>query len=164
MIIEISSGLASKEFTLYVIFPSKSDRRLSTLELKQYVFRKLNKYYEKTHEVQQFETEIAKKAAFAESQRISEDSKQDHKKPLSPQITVDASKAQAVIMQRDAQIKILENENQLLRALATIGIITNTYVHEIRGSTNTSALATPTHTDTIPEAISVGAMMRTAGG
>lgn len=121
-----------KNFLLRVIQLFEDDR--------QYVFRKLNKYYEKTHEVQQFETEIAKKAAFAESQRISEDSKQDHKKPLSPQITVDASKAQAVIMQRDAQIKILENENQLLRALATIGIITNTYVHEIRGSTNTLGL------------------------
>jgi len=34
----------------------------------------------------------------------------------------------------------LEDENQLLRALATIGIITNTYVHEIRGSTNTLGL------------------------
>lgn len=121
-----------KNFLLAVIQLFEGDR--------QYVFRKLNVYYEKTHPTQQFETEIAQKAAFAESQKKREGSEASQQKVPASQITIEASKAQAVISQRDAQIQSLEDENQLLRALATIGIITNTYVHEIRGGTNTLGL------------------------
>lgn len=45
-----------KNFLLAVIQLFESDR--------QYVFKKLNAYYEKTHPTQQFETEITQKAAF----------------------------------------------------------------------------------------------------
>lgn len=130
--VETPEFLILKNFLLRVIQLFEGDR--------QYVFRKLSTYYEITHPTQQFETEIAQKAAFAESQKKQEGSKPSQQASQSPQTTVEASKAQAVIAQRDAQIQSLENENQLLRALATIGIITNTYVHEIRGSTNTLGL------------------------
>jgi len=121
-----------KNFLLRIIQLFEGDR--------QYVFRKLSAYYEKTHPTQQFEAEIAQKAAFAEAQKKQKGSELSQQKAPMPLITVEASKAQAVIAQRDAQIQTLEDENQLLRALATIGIITNTYVHEIRGSTNTLGL------------------------
>ena len=121
-----------KNFLLAVIQLFESDR--------QYVFKKLNAYYEKTHPTQQFETEITQKAAFVEAQKKQDGNTLSQNAALGVQTTVEASKAQAVIDQRDAQIRSLENENQLLRALATIGIITNTYVHEIRGSTNTLGL------------------------
>ena len=130
--VETPEFLILKNFLLRVIQLFEGDR--------QYVFRKLSTYYEITHPTQQFETEIAQKAAFAESQKKQEGSKPSQQASQSPQTTVEASKAQAVIAQRDAQIQSLEDENQLLRALATIGIITNTYVHEIRGSTNTLGL------------------------
>ena len=48
---------------------------------------------------------------------------------LGVQTTVEASKAQAVIDQRDAQIRSLENENQLLRALADISLPARCTVH-----------------------------------
>ena len=121
-----------KNFLLAIIQLFESDR--------QYVFRKLSAYYEKAHPTKQFETEIAQKAAFAETRKKQEDCEPSRQETPIPQTTVEASKAQAVIAQRDAQIQSLEDENQLLRALATIGIITNTYVHEIRGSTNTLGL------------------------
>lgn len=130
--VETQEFLILKNFLLRILELFESDR--------QYVFRKLSSYYEKTHPTQQYETEIAKKAAFVESQKRREGSEQYHDTSPTPQTSVDASKAQAVIEQKDAQIQNLEDENQLLRVLATIGIITNTYVHEIRGSTNTLGL------------------------
>lgn len=130
--VETAEFQVLKNFLLHVIQLFESDR--------QYVFRKLSSYYDKTHPTQQFEIEIAQKAALAKSQKSQEANKTPQQLPPSPQTTVDASKAQAVIAQRDTQIRILEDENQLLRALATIGIVTNTYVHEIRRSSNTLGL------------------------
>lgn len=113
---------------------------------RQYVFRKLNEYYERTHPTEEYEREIARKAAGAKPNEKA--GQTDEHNTDNPQTAgegqsstlVDAQKAQAVIAQRDATIQALENENQLLRALATIGIVTNTYVHEIRGDTNNLGL------------------------
>ena len=121
-----------KSFLLRIIQMFESDR--------QYVFRKLDAYYDKIHPTRQFEVEIAQKAAYKKEQSNAVGADTGSSKPVDSNSTVDAAKAQAVIEQRDAQIRNLEDENQLLRALATIGIITNTYVHEIRGSTNTLGL------------------------
>lgn len=52
-------------------------------------------------------------------------------------LTVKASEAKKVIDQKDSIIRELEDENKLLRALATTGIVTNTYIHEIKGITHT---------------------------
>ena len=121
-----------KSFLLRILQLFESDR--------QYVFRKLDAYYDKTHPTQQFETEIAQKAAYAKNQGTQTDDDPSSQGTSNSSVTVDAAKAQAVIDQKDAQIQSLEDENQLLRALATIGIITNTYVHEIRGNTSTLGL------------------------
>ena len=121
-----------KSFLLRILQLFESDR--------QYVFRKLDAYYDKTHPTQQFEAEIAQKAAYAKNQGTQTNDDPGSQGTSNSSVTVDAAKAQAVINQKDAQIQSLEDENQLLRALATIGIITNTYVHEIRGSTSTLGL------------------------
>lgn len=120
-----------KNFLLKIIQKFEKDR--------QYVFRKLSAYYDSTHPTEQFEEEIAKKASLSPNNDLKPTSETDDtSKDIST--LVDASKAQAVIDKKDAQIKNLEDENQLLRALATIGIVTNTYVHEIRSSANNLGL------------------------
>ena len=126
-----------KRFLLRVIQLFEEDR--------QYVFRKLSEYYDKTHPTEKFEKEIAKKAA-AHKKGNSNDTKDvgdtdgiNDVDSVSSNY-VDAVKAQAVIDKKDALIQTLEDENQLLRALATIGIVTNTYVHEIRANTNSLGL------------------------
>ena len=120
-----------KNFLLKIIQKFEKDR--------QYVFRKLSAYYDSTHPTEQFEEEIAKKASLSPNNDQQPTSKTDDtSKDIST--LVDASKAQAVIDKKDAQIRNLEDENQLLRALATIGIVTNTYVHEIRSSANNLGL------------------------
>ncbi|MBR5545176.1 MAG: sensor histidine kinase [Clostridia bacterium] len=120
-----------KNFLLKIIQMFENDR--------QYVFRKLSSYYDLTHPTQQYEKEIATKAANSKNEP--EGNKDDNNsEPSISQNYVEASKAQAVINKKDAQIQNLENENQLLRALATIGVVTNTYVHEIRANTNNLGL------------------------
>ena len=120
-----------KNFLLKIIQMFENDR--------QYVFRKLSLYYDLTHPTQQYEKEIATKAANSKNEH--EGNKDDNNsEPSISQNYVEASKAQAVINKKDAQIQNLENENQLLRALATIGVVTNTYVHEIRANTNNLGL------------------------
>lgn len=126
-----------KSFLLKIIERFERDR--------QYVFRTLCSYYDITHPTEKFEAEIAKKAMIA-AQHLSDShsTENNSEKPKygndgstkSLASSVDASKAQAVINKKDEQIKALEDENQLLRVLATIGIVTNTYVHEIRANTN----------------------------
>lgn len=49
---------------------------------------------------------------------------------------VRASDAQKVIDHKDSIIQNLQDENKMLRALATTGIVTNTYIHEIKGITH----------------------------
>lgn len=120
-----------KNFLLRIIQMFEQDR--------QYVFRKLSDYYDLTHPVEQFEAEIEKKAALSPSKNVkAQDETNDNS--FNNLSLVNASKAQAVIDKKDAQIRNLEDENQLLRALATIGIVTNTYVHEIRSSANSLGL------------------------
>lgn len=120
-----------KNFLLKIIHRFEQDR--------QYVFRKLSAYYDITHPTAQYEKEIARKAASS-SQKAAASINEADDKHDSQSSLVDAGKAQAVIDKKDAQIRILEDENQLLRALATIGIVTNTYVHEIRSSANNLGL------------------------
>lgn len=113
-------------------------------EDRQGVFRKLSKYYDVTHPVAQFEKEIHDKAQNKGGEQPKDHIADDGNAsalPIPAESThVEASKAHAVIKHKDAQIQSLENELQLLRALSTIGILTNTYVHEIRGNTNNLGL------------------------
>ena len=120
-----------KNFLIKIIQKFEQDR--------QYVFRKLSDYYDATHPIEQYEAEIAKKASLQPNKDTGTQSKSD--KDFDVQSSyVDAGKAEAVIKNKETQIRNLEDENQLLRALATIGIVTNTYVHEIRSSANNLGL------------------------
>lgn len=113
-------------------------------EDRQGVFRKLSKYYDATHPVAQFEKEIHDKAqnkgAEQPQDHVADDGNASALSVPAESTHVEAAKAHAVIKHKDAQIQSLENELQLLRALGTIGILTNTYVHEIRGNTNNLGL------------------------
>ncbi|WP_434067144.1 ATP-binding protein [Paenibacillus sp. JJ778] len=97
---------------------------------RQYVCRLLNTYYEKSHYTEIIENEILTKA--------NKDEKNKKKKgPSSKKETfIEVSKVKTVIDSKDNKIKDLEDENRLLRALATTGIVTNTYIHEIKDSTH----------------------------
>ncbi len=129
-----------KNFLLKIIQMFEKDR--------QYVFRKLSTFYDKTHPTEQFEEEIAKKAAAQKKNNGNQAGNNSNtdlhaagsETPPASSAYVDAVKAQAVIDRKEALIQTLEDENQLLRALATIGIVTNTYVHEIRANTNNLGL------------------------
>lgn len=98
---------------------------------RQYICRKLNSYYEKTHPTEIIEKEIREKA---------EKKKGDGKNNVKAVVTegedgglaVDPVAAQRVIERKDEEIQELENEIKMLRALATTGIVTNTYIHEFK--------------------------------
>ena len=125
-----------KSFLVRIIQKFEEDR--------QGVFRKLSKYYDDTHPVAQFEKEIHDKAKNKVGEQPQDQTVDDGNTSVLSVPTdsthVEAAKAHAVIKHKDAQIQSLENELQLLRALGTIGILTNTYVHEIRGNTNNLGL------------------------
>lgn len=98
---------------------------------RQYVCRKLNAYYEKTHPTENIEQEIKKKA---EKKR---ESGKYSVKPAAVEgadvdFAVDSVAAQLVIEKKEEEIQELENEIKMLRALATTGIVTNTYIHEFK--------------------------------
>ena len=53
-----------------------------------------------------------------------------------PALMIEASKAQKVIEDKEATIQNLEDENRLLRVLATTGIAINSYIHEFKEQTH----------------------------
>lgn len=119
----------TKEFRLLKEFIEKM---ISLLEQdRQSVCRKLNSYYEKTHPTENIEKEIREKA------EKKKEAEKDIAKPANAEsvvfdLNVDAGAAQLVIDKKDEEIKELENEIKMLRALATTGIVTNTYIHEFK--------------------------------
>lgn len=119
----------TKEFRLLKEF---IERMIGLLEQdRQYVCRKLNTYYEKMHPTENIEQEIKNKA---------EKKKETEKHSVKPavvegeavELAVDPVAAQLVIERKDEEIQELENEIKMLRALATTGIVTNTYIHEFK--------------------------------
>jgi len=112
-----------KQFIISVIQLFERDR--------QYVCRKLSAYYDRTHETEIIQEEINRKS---EEEKQSAESQQ--REDIKPQV-IEVSKAKVLIDQKDEIIRDLEDENRLLRVLATTGIITNTYVHEFKGLTHT---------------------------
>lgn len=138
-IIETTEFKMFKNFILEIISYFENDR--------QYVFRKLNAYYEKINEAERIQYEIEKKAkkekeenkkapqGFNNEVKIVDGA--ENKKTIDKfETKVSASDAQKVIEHKDILIKSLEDENKMLRALATTGIVTNTYIHEIKGITH----------------------------
>lgn len=121
-IVETKEFAQLRELILSVIQLFEKDR--------QYVARLLNKYYEATHPTQQIEKEILSKANSEENNK-----KNGWSSSAKPAV-IEVSKVKTVIDSKDNIIRDLEDENRLLRTLATTGIVTNTYIHEIKGSTH----------------------------
>lgn len=119
----------TKEFNLF------KDALTSIIEIiekdRQYVIRKLSKLNRDTIPVEQYKIEIDDliKKEF-------ETSKYNQKSTASKINVVEAYKVKAVLEERNDIIKNLEDENAMLRTLATTGIVTNTYIHELKGLAN----------------------------
>lgn len=100
---------------------------------RQYVCRILNKYYEKLYPTEEIEKEIKKK--LQENKIYEEIAKKNNEPPKAP-LVIDVKKVSELVDKKDSTIRDLENEIQMLRVLATTGIVTNTYVHEIKDITH----------------------------
>lgn len=104
---------------------------------RQYVLRKLAELYEKEHPAKKIQEEINRKA---EKQEEKDRKARIHgsvvvsgeQETEQPEETVSALAAKQVLDAKDEQIVELENEIKMLRALATTGIVTNTYIHEFK--------------------------------
>lgn len=99
---------------------------------RQSVFRKLNDLWDRDNQSQKAEEEIKDKY---ERYQKSKNKHKDSTKTDGPNIVdeyVHVEDAQKAIEGKTAQISDLEDENRLLRSLATTGIAINTYMHEMR--------------------------------
>lgn len=119
----------TKEFHLLKEFIEKMVGLLE--QDRQSVCRKLNLYYDMTHPTENIEKEIKEKA---EKKKEAEKNatKPAKAESIGADLSVDASAAQLVIDKKEEEIQELENEIKMLRALATTGIVTNTYIHEFK--------------------------------
>ena len=115
-----------KDFLVGVIQLFERDR--------QYVCRKLNELYNRETEAEKYRQEIEEKAE-AESKR-KENTSEKRQDTVPPALMVEASKAQKVIEDKEETIRNLEDENRLLRVLATTGIAINSYIHEFKEQTH----------------------------
>ena len=137
-IVETKEFVLLKEFLISVIQEFEKDR--------QYVFRKLDALYNKIVEaaiIQEKINQKAEEARAAREQRQHYDGKQQKynenigvdNKQFEKNL-VDPEEAKTALDHKDTVIKSLEDENRLLRTLATTGIVTNTYIHEIKDITH----------------------------
>lgn len=101
---------------------------------RQYVCRKLDELYKRETEAEKYRQEIEKKAE-AESKH-KEESSEKSQDTVPPALMIEASKAQKVIEDKEETIRNLEDENRLLRVLATTGIAINSYIHEFKEQTH----------------------------
>lgn len=101
---------------------------------RQYVCRKLNELYNRETEAEKYRQEIEEKAE-AESKR-KENTSEKRQDTVPPALMIEVSKAQKVIEDKEETIRNLEDENRLLRVLATTGIAINSYIHEFKEQTH----------------------------
>ena len=98
---------------------------------RQSVIRKLNNLWNKDNQYQKAEDDIKDKyERYQKSKEQNNDSNEQNKNTSDEYVHVED--AQKAIEGKIAQINDLEDENRLLRSLATTGIAINTYMHEIR--------------------------------
>lgn len=100
---------------------------------RQYVCRTLNRYYDKMHPTAAFEAELSQK--IAEDSKKQKDVENSKISSFSPSV-MDVAKVSEILDKKESTIQELENEIKMLRVLATTGIVTNTYVHEIKDLTH----------------------------
>lgn len=128
-IVETPEFRMLKELLISVIQLFERDR--------QYVCRKLNELYERETQSERYRKEIEDKAkAEAEAEERANQHGGLGMSENLPDTMVFASKAQLVIEAKETIIRNLEDENRLLRVLATTGIATNAYIHEFKEQTH----------------------------
>jgi len=120
-IVETPEFRLLKGFLLNVIQLFERDR--------QYVCRKLDNLYKKETKTEAYRMEI-EEMVQAETGRPPDGINET--KPA----MVEAIKAHQVIESKEETIRNLEDENRLLRVLATTGIATNSYIHEFKEQTH----------------------------
>lgn len=112
---------------------------LSILERdRQHVCRKLDELYQSEHSVKKIQDDINRKAEQKKREKdnkAADDSRNTEEQPDEKQSgdeSVDPEDAKLALDAKDEQIEELENENKMLRVLATTGIVTNKYIHEFK--------------------------------
>lgn len=123
-IVETKEFLLLQEFTQNIIRFFERDR--------QFVCRILNDYYDTLHPTAGIEKELEQK--LKQDVKNQQKAKQENQ-VYSPEL-IDVKKVSALVEKKDSTIKQLETELQMLRVLATTGIVTNTYIHEIKAVTH----------------------------
>ena len=91
---------------------------------RQKIFRGLRKRYDSLNPADVFEKEV-KKAAKTNGKK--------DKKEQADDLSIE-EKAEVVIENKNREIRELQDENKMLRTLATTGILTNTCIHEIKNT------------------------------
>ncbi len=131
-IVETKQFKALKDIIISIIAKFEDDR--------QDVGRKFAKLYEKEHPTKNIEDEINSKA---------QNSKNNTKN--TENTTIEAKKAKILMDKKDEEIKNLEDENKMLRNLATTGIISNQYIHETNQAVNNIGLTITTIWDLLED-------------
>lgn len=106
---------------------------------RQYIGRKLAAYWKKQDESQK-ELEHLRELAEARRQWEEEQQKEEQSVNDSAIPTVNPDDVEKLIdsltAQKDEEVKELQDEAKMLQTLATVGIVTNMFMHEIRTLTN----------------------------
>lgn len=134
-----------KRILLFVISEFERDR--------QSVGRKLARYADKKdHLAAELDSmrQLAEKRKEWEAEQLAgqqqEKTKEDKKKPLESSLPPSANPKDVMNLvanieqKQEEELEELRNENKMLQTLATTGIITNMFMHEIRTSTNNIGL------------------------
>lgn len=98
---------------------------------RQAVCRQLDDYYKQTHPTYDIQKELEAKL----KEQLKNKGRQNDWDELEPSY-IEVEKASALLEEKDREIRQLETELKLLRVLATTGIVTNTYIHEIKNITH----------------------------
>lgn len=131
-IVETKQFKALKDIITSIIAKFEDDR--------QDVGRKFAKLYEKEHPTKNIEDEINSKAQKSENNIKNKEN-----------TTIEARKAKILMDKKDEEIKNLEDENKMLRNLATTGIISNQYIHETNQAVNNIGLTITTIWDLLED-------------
>ena len=126
-IVETKEFILLQEFLQNIIKIFEQDR--------QWVCRKLNAYYEETPHTEEIQKEIEEKLKTE---------KKNQEENLNQQYipeSIDVKKVSVLMEAKNSEIQDLETELQMLRVLATTGIVTNTYIHEIKSITHKLSMA-----------------------
>lgn len=131
-IVETKQFKALRDIIISIISKFEDDR--------QEVGRKFARLYEKEHPTKNIEEEINSKAR-----------KNENKTKNTENVTIEAKKAKILMDKKDEEIKNLEDENKMLRNLATTGIISNQYIHETNQAVNNIGLTITTIWDLLED-------------